>query len=502
MSDLDPGIAPEPHGAGGGEPGEGSMNRYAVSGAAWSVIQSWGGRVVSTFVFIVIGRLLTPEDFGLVSLGSILIDVGALLTVSGFHRALVQRKQLDPEHLDAAFWSSVFMGTALCLATVASAGWIADLLGEPRFAPVLRALSLTFLITGVGAVPSAILHRRMEFKAFAIRQLLAITLGGAAGVTLALLGAGPWALVAQSLTSAFVGVIVVLVNARWRPRFRFSKQHWRDIAGFGVLAMLIDGMDIAAARLDDLLIGVVLGATALGYYGVAYRTYAIALEVVGYSLSAVTFPIFSRIAEDRQRAGRAIITTTRFTAAGALPVFLGLAVVADNAVIGLFGDQWTESVPVLRILCLTAAAGAGALFVRDVVLAAGQPRMEIIKSVLVTVLLATGFAVGVHWGITGVAWSRLAASAILVPIEIYIMHKVVRFDFRAFARAYLQPIPACLAMIAVVWSVKATFHPDAGSILWLFALVAIGGVTYVGVLTITARETVRELEARVRTRHQ
>jgi threonine dehydrogenase-like Zn-dependent dehydrogenase len=100
------------------------------------------------------------------------------------------------------------------------------------------------LITAIGAVPTALLHRRMAFKAFAVRQLFAITAGGAAGVTFAILGAGPWALVAQALASAVVGSLVVLVKARWRPRMRFSKRHWRDIAGFGTVAMGIDLLDL------------------------------------------------------------------------------------------------------------------------------------------------------------------------------------------------------------------------------------------------------------------
>jgi PST family polysaccharide transporter len=479
---------------------DGSMSGHAVTGVFWSVIQSWGGRVVSTVVFIVLGRLLDPQDFGLVSLGSVLIDVGALLTVSGFHRALVQREDLDAKHLDAAFWSSIAFGTILCLVTLASAGFIADQLGEPRFANVLRALSATFLITALGAVPNALLHRRMAFKAFAVRQLFAITAGGTAGVVCAILGAGAWALVAQSLVSAVVGTAVVFVKAHWRPRFRFSKRHWRDIAGFGTLSMAIDMLDLMKNRFDDLLIGLVLGTTALGYYGVAYRTYAIALEVITYSISAVAFPIFSRIIADRERSARAILTTTRFAVCVTIPVFVGLALLADQALLGLFGEQWRPAVTVLRILCVTAALGATVSLSRDVVMAAGKPRLELYKMLLATALLCAGFAVGVHWELTGVAYSRVVAAVIIIPVELAILHRVVRFDMRSYVVGCLRPLPACAAMAGAIVAVQQVFDPPL-HLGWLLGMTVLGAVVYVFALWLTARDVVTEVVDKVRNRN-
>jgi PST family polysaccharide transporter len=476
------------------------MTSRAVSGVFWTVIQSWGGRVVSTLVFVALGRLLDPEDFGLVSLGSVLIELGALVTVSGFHRAIVQREELEPGHLDAAFWSSVAIGSALCGATLLSAGWISDLLDEPKFAPVLRALSLTFLITAVGAVPSALLHRRMAFKAFAVRQLLSITVGSCVGVALAFAGAGAWALVGQSLTSAACSTVVVLVNARWRPRMRFSGPHWRELARYGRAALGIDVLDFVSNRFDDLLIGLVLGTTALGYYGVAYRTYAIALEVISYSLSAVAFPIFSRIISDHERARRALLITTKFAVCIIVPVFVGLTALADQALVGLFGPQWRPAVAVLRILCVGAALSAGIALARDVVLAAGSPRLELKRLLLASVLLCIAFVVGVQWGLAGVAYGRVAVVVLMVPIEAYILHRVLQFDVRSYLLSWIRPLPAVAAMLVVVLGMRHVFDPPV-NIGWLAGLSVAGGAAYLIVLWFTARTTVQELVGRVRDRH-
>ena len=478
----------------------GSIGKHVVSGVFWSVIQSWGGRLISTAVFVVIGRLLSPEDFGLVSLGTIVVELGALLTVSGFHRALVQRKILEAEHLDAAFWSSVVIGTFLCVVSMLVAGPIANLLDEPAFAPILRALSLTFLITAFGAVPYALLHRRLAFRTFAIRQLTAITVGGSVGVTLAVSGAGPWALVGQALSSSLTGAVVVWINAGWRPRLRFSSRHWRDIARFGTVALVIDMLDLANARLDDLLIGVALGSTALGYYSIAYRTYAISLEVVAYSLGAVAFPLFSRIVADRARGGRAVIRATRFVMCVTLPVFLGLAVVADHAVVGLFGPQWSDSVPVLRILAVAAAIGSTVMMSRDVVMAAGRPRLELGKMLIIGVATFIAFFIGVSWGLVGVAWGRVAVSLVIVPVGVYGIRRVVEADLRAYLLACIGPLPACAVMVAVVWYADRALAPDRGSLIWLGLLGALGLVVYVATPTLTARSTVKELVGLVRDR--
>jgi PST family polysaccharide transporter len=475
-----------------------TMNEHAVSGVIWSMIHSWGGRLMSTVVFVVLGRLLSPRDFGLVALGLIVVDLGALITVSGFHRAIVQREDLEREHLDAAFWSSAAIGTVLCLVTMLAAGPIATLFGEPQFAAMLRVLSIIFVITGVGAVPSAILHRRMAFRAMAVRQLATIAAGSVIGVTLAVLGAGAWALVGQALASGFAGVIVVMINARWRPRLRFSPAHWRDIAGFGSLSLGVDLLNLTVSRLDDLLIGLVLGSTALGYYGVAFRTYAIALELVAYSLGAVAFPIFSRLMSDRARAARAVITTTKFSVCVTLAAFVGLAAVADNALIALFGGQWQTSVTILRLLCVSAILSAGTMLFRDLTLAAGLPRVELAKAALCAVLFTSSFAVGVQWGLVGVAAGRVVAVGLFVPIDIYVMRRLIHFDVRQFVAAVLRPVPACALMFGTIWWVKTSFDPPAESLLWLFGLSLLGLLTYSVSLWFTARATVSEVLVRFR----
>lgn len=477
-----------------------SMSHHAVSGVFWSVIQSWGGRVISTVVFVIIGRLLTPAEFGLVSLGSIIIDLGALLTVSGLHRAIVQRQNLEQEHLNAAFWSSLLIGSVLMAVALLAAPAIASALDQPAFAPLLRVLSVTFLITAVAAVPSAILHRRMAFRAFAIRQLSATVVGGTVGVALAFAGAGAWALVGQSVASAVTGATVVMVSARWVPRRQFSKRHWREMAGFGTASLVIDMFDLANSRVDDLLIGIVLGASALGYYGVAYRTYAIALEVVAYSMSAVAFPILSRIVGDRERAGRGVIAGTRFSACFTLPVFLLLALIGDRALLGLFGEKWGPSVAVLRILCVAAAGTSLVLMSRDLVLAAGRPRLELRKMTLISIATVVAFVIGVQWGLNGVAWSRLAAAAVIVPIGVYGMRQVIDLDLRAWIAACLRPLPACAFMGVVVVALDVLVDAPVTSIPWLLAYSIVGAVSYSIGLWVTARSTVVELLHRVRHR--
>lgn len=467
------------------------LGRHAVSGVIWSLAQSGGGRVISMVVFIVLGRLLTPKDFGLISLGAILIEFGGLLTVSGLHRAVVQRRTLEREHLDAAFWSSVAIGGALCAAVMVGAGGIATVLGDSEYEPILRVLSLNFVITALGAIPTAILHRGLEFKALALRQLLAITIAGGVAVTVAVLGGGAWALVAQSLVSALVGTVIVWSRARWTPRFRFSRRHWKEVAGFGVTSLSIDALNLLKNRLDDLLIGLLLGATALGYFGVAYRTYAIAMEVVTHSFNAVAFPLFARIAGDRERAGRAFLSTVSVSVCITLPIYVGLAVLAGPAIIGLFGDQWGPSVDSLRLLSAAAAVAVGVNFSREIVLAAGRVRLELVKTLGATVVLGAGFAVGVRWGIEGVAAARVGVAAIFVPIELMILRRVIDVDLRRWMRLVIRPVPACVVMAGSLWALIEVFEP-APTIPWLATLSVAGLVVYLITLRITASGAVAD----------
>src|SRR3990172_5899036 len=211
----------------------------------------------------------------------------------GFGDAIVQRDEIQPEHLDTAFWTNLLISGILTLLSIAASSMIAGLFHQSELTPIIQWLSLIFVFTGLSSTQQAILRRQLAFKKLAGRSLIATLAGGVIGVALAYLGYGVWSLVAQSLVSGGIGVIVLWSVSRWRPGFRYSRKHFKDLFLFGINIIVIDFLNFLNRHTDDLLIGYFLGPTMLGYYTVAYRLLRMMTELLTSVINAVALPTFS-----------------------------------------------------------------------------------------------------------------------------------------------------------------------------------------------------------------
>lgn len=206
-----------------------------IRGIAWSTFEQWGREGASFLVFLILSRLLTPEAFGIVAIASMIILFGQIIGGLGFGTAIIQRKEMSSEHLDAAFWLGIVVGCVLTLVTIGTSNLIGEIFAQPQLTFVARWLAIQFLLGPLGAVHEAVLSREMEFRALAIRTNVAVLISGVVGVTMAFMGFEVWSLVAQSLVSGVVSVIVLWWASDVRIRFRFSLRHARDLFGFGRL---------------------------------------------------------------------------------------------------------------------------------------------------------------------------------------------------------------------------------------------------------------------------
>ena len=194
------------------------LERRAVKGVFWTVIQSLGGRGLSLAVFVILARLLTPADFGLVAMAGVFIALLEVLVRQGFSAAITQREDLEPAHESTAFWTNLVLSGFMGLALWASAGWVAKLYSAPDLAPVVRWLSVVLPLRALVAVPVGLLQRRLAFRVLAVRSIFGAFVGGVAGVAAAFAGWGVYALVVQQLLGGLAEVLAVWGAAAWWPR--------------------------------------------------------------------------------------------------------------------------------------------------------------------------------------------------------------------------------------------------------------------------------------------
>jgi len=470
------------------------VSRAALRGAAWMGFASWTNQAVALSTFIVLGRLLSPDDFGLVAAASVVLWLLRVLVDQGFSQVLVQRSELTPLHVDTAFWTALGTGVGLALLTAGTAPLVADLYSLPQLTDVLRALSIVFVFAALDSTQSALLSRRMSFRTQAVRRLGASLTSGAVAISLAVSGAGVWALVSQTLV--YEGLLVALLWSlvSWRPQRRFSRRCFRELFGFGFRLTLIRLLTNIGAYGDNLLIGVFVGAVALGYYVVGFRVVVVVNTLISLALMQVVLSAFSRLQHDRGLLNAAFYRSTRLATGISLPVYAGLALVAHPLTVLVFGEKWAPSAPVMQALTLAGFIQGQLIFSTQYVIALGRVGNELrwTAGLIGAELLA--FAVAVQFGIVEVALSLALVLLLAWPVRLHLLG--VWGGIRL--RDYFRPFPRLLAAVALMAAAvlgSGRLLAGAGEATTLLAQVAVGAIAYPLALWLVARPELREMWA-------
>lgn len=431
-----------------------NLRQKAVKGLAWSAIENWGRQAVSLVVFFLLARLLNPETFGLIALASVFIAFVELFLDQGLSRAIVQRQEVESEHLDTAFWTTLGISLFLTSLSIACAGLAADFFKQSELTRIIHYLSITFIFSGLSSVQQAILERQLAFKSLAIRSLIAVFVSGIVGVVMAFLDFGVWSLVGQQLTNGLMQVLVLWRVSNWRPGFRFSTTHAKELFNFGINVSAFNIINFFNRRSDDLLIGYFLGPVALGYYAVAYKLLLVMTQVLISTATKVTFPIFSRLQGEPERLINAFYNATQLASIIAFPMFLGVTVLAPELVKILFGEQWNQSIPVMQILSLIGPVHLILYYNSSVIMALGKPAWRLWIQVINTVTNVISFVAVVQWGIVAVASAYVIRAYLLSPISLIAISKLAHINLMKYLQLYVVPLVSSFVMISTMLGIK------------------------------------------------
>jgi len=340
----------------GGVGATGGYRTRAVRALAWNV----GGRFAVQgvrFAFgIALARLLSPGDYGLLAMVTLLLQFGASIADLGFGDALVQKRDLVERHRSAVFWMGMVTGVGLTATTVVLAPQIAGFYGVPELAALARMLAPMFLLGALETVPRAIVERRLDFKRVVQIECAAAAIAGGLAVGLAWRGFGVTSLVVQLLLGAALEDALFFVASGWRPRLQWSAGALGDLVGFGANRMATRTFGYWSRHVDELLVGKLLGVTAIGLYTRAFNLIQVPIVYVSRAAARALFPSLAEIQDDVARVRRTHLRTTAAVALATVPMCCGLAALAEPVVLGLFGAQWREMIPLVRILSVSALA--------------------------------------------------------------------------------------------------------------------------------------------------
>lgn len=469
-----------------GDPKPFSTARVA-RGAAWAAIDNWTQQLVQLVTFIVIARIVGPEVFGIMTMAIVYALFVHAFLVDGFSDAIVQRLQLDREHLEAAFWALVAVGLVASAVSFSGAELIAAFFSEPQLADVVRWLSLTFVFVGASSLYRGKLRRDLNFRALAIRSMIVHGLSASVGVALALAGYGIWSLVVYQLGLRLLDFVVLMALSGWLPRLRLSGLHLRDLSNFGGNTIGTRIVDVLSYQVDRVLVGYFLDAATLGVYGLARRVLESATNAITGVLNTVALPAFAKLQDDNERLTSALNAATKLSCLITFPVFAGLALVAPVLVETVLGADWRAAGRILQVVCISGFCYPIAIFLMTTLRAVGRADVGFGVSTLGLILRAGFCLIGIRYGVMGIAVATVLGSYLLLPLRFYLVDRLVGIDYPAFARALMPATVSTAAMAACVGAVAVLIEGELAPVVTLAVLVAAGVLTYGASLLLTAR---------------
>ena len=475
----------------------GSMSRAATQGAAWTALQLWGVNAGSFVVFIILGRLLRPTDFGVVAAAYTVTMLLRVIVDAGFTRYLVQRRELPLIYADTAFWTAVTAALGFTTISIFVAPYFALLFGVPRLTIVIRALSPLFILAALDQTQSGLLDRSMQFRIQAIRRLIATFAGGAAAISLAFAGAGVWALVSQQLVIEAVTVALLWRLASWRPRFRASIVCLREMFPFGVRMTGIRLTQYAMLNADNFFVGIVFGKLALGYYAVAYRLFSALNDMVTMVINRVALATLSRLQHDQDRVNSAFYRASRIGSLISLPVYAGLALVARQVIIVLLGSRWAPSVPLLEVLTIAAFAQGQLTLCGTYVTAIGRIRNEFRWTVSIAAVQVGAFAIAAQFSVFAVAASVGIVLLAAWPVRVLLLRKLGAIQLQRYFAHYPRLVASTLGMVLGVAVVRRELA-GTSPVLALAAEIATGAILLGVGLQVLAPGLIAELQEMAR----
>lgn len=452
-----------------------------AAGTRWMVFSRLVTQASRFLVSILLARWLSPEAFGLIAVALTTILALDVLKDMGTGAAVIQRPQVDQTLLSSVWFVNAGIGAAAAAFMVFGAGWIAALFNTPDAEPVVQVLSVTMLLYGLSQTHHAVLRRTMRFDTVATAEVSTALVNAVISIGLALAGWGVWSMVWGNIAGTLVGACVVWFRTGWGPSWRFSLTALRGIAGFSLHTTAFNAVTYLLRNVDKVLVGRWLGAGPLGIYTLAQRTISYPLESVSNVLMTVLFPAFSRLQHDDRALRRGYTRAVGAIAFVTLPVMVGAAVVAEPLVDAVLGDHWAELVPLLWFMAPAGALGAMLSAVNTLYSAKGRADLMFRWGVASGVFTLAGFAVGLQWGLVGLAVAYLIVTVVQTPVGFWIALRLVDLPLRRLLRALVPYFVMTAVMALAAWA--AVYGSDAaGASSWASLLLGIGagGIVYLG----------------------
>jgi PST family polysaccharide transporter len=448
----------ETAGEGKGKRGKKGGKRYGQvtkQGVVWSYFREGVSELITTPTAIIMARLISPFDFGIAASAGFFLTLATRLTNFGFNQALVRVKELRPEHSSSVFVISLGMGVCAYAILAGSAGLMAAFFRAPQIAEVMPIAALTFLISPFGTVPAALMTRNMEFKRTATADWIAGFGEAIASVWMAWTGFGFWSIIYGRVIGDLLNTGAKVALGGWRVSFRFSMAATRELFSFGSGVFVKRLLDYTANSLDNLVVGRILGVTALGFYDKAFTTMSKVLVRINRGGPMVSFRVFSAIYEDAERFRAAYRKVVLATTLLSYPILAGLAAAGPELIVVMYGERWFAAVPAFQLLCIAGTLKITNEYAGMAAQATGRVWNQVWRQATYALLIALFAGVGSYaGGITGAAAGVLVATACMTALMNTLLVRMTALSTRVLLESQIPGLAAAVLVAAAVSLVR------------------------------------------------
>lgn len=459
-----------------------SLKDKTVKGTIWSILERFSVQGVSFVVMIIMARMLTPSDYGLVGMLAIFIAVSQSIVDSGFSQALIRKQDRSEIDNSTVFYFNIAVGAILYLILFVCAPLISKFYNEPILTPITRAIGLSVIFNSLSVVQRALLTVNLDFKTQAKASLVGALISGSIGIYMAYVGLGVWAIVWQQISNIAIITLLLWILSRWKPIWGYSWKSFKDLFGFGSKLLASGLLDTIYNNLYLIVIGKVFKASDLGYYTRATQFTAFTSSNLTGIFQRVTYPVLCTIQNDNNRLTdiyRKLLKTSAFII---FPLMMGLAAVAKPMIISFLTEKWLFSALLIQFLCfsqmwypihainlnLLQVKGRSDLFLK----------LEIIKKILgVTTLCLT-----LPLGLIPMCIGMILNSIIALIINTHYTGKLIHLGFFKQMRDLLPTLLISMLMGMAVY-LTVTYIPMKS---WLALFVGIieGIILYIAMANI------------------
>ncbi|QIU95140.1 lipopolysaccharide biosynthesis protein [Bacteroides faecium] len=426
---------------------EENLRKKTFYGVLWSYVNKFTTQLLSIVPAMILTRLLSPSEYGLIAMAAIFTNVAYQLADGGFGNALVQKKDADSLDYCSVFYFNLFICGVIYVLLYFLAPLCAEFFNEVRLISIIRISSLGVIFLAFGQVQGIIFKKNIEYKKMTIRNFVTQLVAFVVAVLLAVYGYGVWALVFQGLIQTFMGSCLNWLISDWKPTFSFSLARLKVLFRFGSKTLLSSMLDYGFNKIYDIVIGRKYSAANLALYNRAYSTSGIFKDTFFNVFSGVTFPVFVRMQDDNERL---ILNIRRFLIIVSMIIFtvmLALFVLAEPLFRFLYSTKWDSAIPFFRIACLASLLLPIVSILESVLLAKGQSGkflfISIVRKVFVIAVLGITWQFGIEWMMYG----QIIVSVCELFLYSHFINKLVKYSFLSLIK---DLIPYILVAIFIV----------------------------------------------------